>query len=329
MEITHSLINRTKALLPGWAKASLKKLRRNFPDYPKEFIGRRTVDIRKVEYLNAALFGETTPHLWLDKPDFSHQLERRKSASELSLDEADACRYMTEHGYFILRNALSLNLVDAAIEDFIRGQKDGRFVNANGDRRFLNPHLNSPAIDSLLKHPTLVRWVETFLNQPVVPYQSIGSQWGSGQLEHSDAIHMSTYPLGYMMACWVACEDIHPDSGPLVYYPGSHKLPYHLSAQIPLSQKEFRERGYDVYTEKYEPFIQELIRQKNLAPLHFLPKKGDVLFWHHNLIHGGSPIKNPMLTRKSIVFHYFAQGALCYHDLSGGRATFDRTGAAY
>nr|WP_321984985.1 hypothetical protein [uncultured Lichenicoccus sp.] len=34
----------------------------------------------------------------------------------------------------------------------------------------------------------------------------------------------ATYPLGYLAATWTAFEDIHPDSGPLVYYPGHAPL---------------------------------------------------------------------------------------------------------
>ena len=41
---------------------------------------------------------------------------------------------------------------------------------------------------------------------------------------------------------------------------------------------------------------------------------GDVLFWHANLLHGGSPRKNLALSRKALVCHHFAKGAVTYHD---------------
>jgi len=37
-------------------------------------------------------------------------------------------------------------------------------------------------------------------------------------------------------------------------------------------------------------------------------KKGDVFLWHGMLVHGGSPVKNPALTRKSMVIHYLTNG---------------------
>jgi phytanoyl-CoA hydroxylase len=36
----------------------------------------------------------------------------------------------------------------------------------------------------------------------------------------------------------------------------------------------------------------------------FLPKQGDVVIWSADLAHGGSPVTDPLLTRRSIVGHY-------------------------
>lgn len=36
----------------------------------------------------------------------------------------------------------------------------------------------------------------------------------------------------------------------------------------------------------------------------FRPRKGDVLIWSADLVHGGSPVTDPSLTRKSLVGHY-------------------------
>ncbi|MGH8499963.1 MAG: hypothetical protein ACRERV_14330, partial [Methylococcales bacterium] len=42
-----------------------------------------------------------------------------------------------------------------------------------------------------------------------------------------------------------------------------------------------------------------------------------VLFWHANLLHGGSKIADASLSRKALVGHYFAEGCICYHDYTG------------
>jgi ectoine hydroxylase-related dioxygenase (phytanoyl-CoA dioxygenase family) len=72
------------------------------------------------------------------------------------------------------------------------------------------------------------------------------------------------------------------------------------------------EHNYD----HYETKIEQLIQQHNLQSHYFHAKKGDVLIWHANLLHGGSVIKNAALTRKSMVGHYYANGVLCYHEIS-------------
>ncbi len=52
----------------------------------------------------------------------------------------------------------------------------------------------------------------------------------------------------------------------------------------------------------------------------------NVLLWHGNLIHAGSPRKNLALSRRAVVVHYFARGAVCYHDLAGTLTPLDRLG---
>jgi hypothetical protein len=168
-------------------------------------------------------------------------------------------------------------------------------------------------MDEMLFEPRMSRLVSLLLGAPAEPFQTIVGHKSSRQLEHSDSIHMSTYPLGYLAANWIAYEDAHPDAGPLVYYPGSHRLPYLLSEELGIPA----ETDYASYHRLYEPAVQDLIRTQGLSPRYFLPKKGDVLIWHANLLHGGSPVKDPKLTRKALVCHFFARGAVCYHDLTG------------
>ncbi len=41
----------------------------------------------------------------------------------------------------------------------------------------------------------------------------------------------------------------------------------------------------------------------------FIARKGQVLFWHGMLVHGGAPVLRPGSTRKSMVLHYTVRGA--------------------
>src|SRR3569833_2090164 len=133
------------------------------------------------------------------------------------------------------------------------------------------------------------------------PLQTIASHKGSQQPDHSDSIHMTTYPLGYLTAAWIAFEDIHPDCGPLVYYPGSHRLPYVFSRDVGISEEDFKREGYRPYHAKYEPRIREMVEKAEIEPHYFHAKKGDVLIWHANLVHGGAERRKLELSRRSVV----------------------------
>jgi ectoine hydroxylase-related dioxygenase (phytanoyl-CoA dioxygenase family) len=164
--------------------------------------------------------------------------------------------------------------------------------------------------------------MELLLGVTVRPFQTIIGHKGSQQRAHSDSIHMTTYPLGYLAAAWIALEDIGDGSGPLIYYPRSHRLPYLFSRDVGISAEDYDTRGYLPYHERYEPAVADLVERNGIEARRFLARKGDVLVWHANLLHGGAPRTDLQLTRKALVCHYFADGAVCYHDLASAPAGF-------
>ena len=60
----------------------------------------------------------------------------------------------------------------------------------------------------------------------------------------------------------------------------------------------------------YYDYMQKKVEEMGLKEERFMAKKGDVLIWHSQLFHGGSPINNDSLTRRSIVTHFFKEGDL-------------------
>ena len=156
--------------------------------------------------------------------------------------------------------------------------------------------------------------VAALLGHETKLFQSINFLSGSEQRTHSDSIHMSTFPLGGMAAAWVALEDITPGNGPLHYYPGSHKLPYYLNADYQNEGSRWL-IGDKEYT-AYEAYIHQKIAEAGIQKQIFLARKGDVFIWHANLMHGGEPHLDKAQTRKSMVFHYFSQAHICYHEIT-------------
>jgi ectoine hydroxylase len=188
------------------------------------------------------------------------------------------------------------------------------------DERVIFAIHKSEKINELANKIALKNVLQFILGKKIRLFQSLNFTHGSTQRAHSDTIHMTTHPLGYMIAAWVALEDIHEDSGPLFYYPGSHQLPYVLN-------EDYKHAGnYFLHNEKkyqhYEDAIENIIVKNNLQKQTFLARKGDVFVWHANILHGGSPIINKALTRKSMVLHFFAEDVICYHEITERPAIF-------
>lgn len=151
------------------------------------------------------------------------------------------------------------------------------------------------------------------LGRKALPFQTLNFPVGTSQLAHSDTIHFSTIPAGYMAGVWVALEDIDEDSGPLVYYPGSHKLPFYGMHDLDL------EPGFDNYNH-YEQRIQALIAEHGLQPEFGVVPKGTAIIWHANVLHGGAPQKDRSRSRHSQVTHYFFEGCRYYTPMESTEA---------
>ena len=272
-------------------------------------------------YRAGAFPAEGGPAPWLDRPDAEAEIDARLARDEITAEEADLCRKWSRDGYLILPAYYSHDLLDrtwAAYEAAIvsgeaQPPSEPLFEGDPLPGRLANVHFYVRAMDEMLHEPRMGRLVSLLFGAQALPFQTIVGHKSSQQLAHSDSIHMTTYPAGYLAANWVAFEDIDADSGPLIYYPGSHKLPYLLSDDLGIAPTG----GYSGYQALYEPAVQALIAEHGLEARTFLAKKGDVLIWHANLLHGGSPVRNVSLSRKALVCHFFASGCVCYHDLTG------------
>ncbi|HWF07100.1 MAG TPA: phytanoyl-CoA dioxygenase family protein [Bryobacteraceae bacterium] len=271
-------------------------------------------------------FPYSGPYPWLDLPDAEEQIASRLRAGTLTAEDAALCRYWSANGYVIVRNLIEHEALDDVWGNYEKAVAAGKIKllpekAADDDPypgRFLNPHKKVGAFCRILKHAELLRTIRLLMEREPRPLQTIASHKGSQQGLHSDSIHMTTYPLGYLTAAWIAFEDIDPDCGPLVYYPGSHKLPYLFSKEVGISEEDFRKEGYAPYHARYEPRIREMVAE--MTPSYFHARKGDVLIWHANLVHGGSARRNMALSRKSVVCHFYVKNAFVYHDLAAAQS---------
>jgi len=149
-------------------------------------------------------------------------------------------------------------------------------------------------------------------NRKPIPFSTINFLKGTEQPMHSDYVHFATLPHNYLVGVWIALEDIQRDAGPLAVVSGSHKFPIlsneSLNLKIPSNEKELKKN----YT-AYEKAVKKNIKKKSL--IKEIPvKKGEVIIWDANLLHGALKIKNKKLTRKSIVYHYHFDGCKKYYN---------------
>lgn len=297
-------------------------------EFGRQYWADQAVDLRRFGPFLAHKFPPSGPAPWLDRDDAGEAIEARLAAGRITPQEAELCRQFVRDGYVVLERFFDAAEIDRCWGRYEAAVRDGRLtpspeVKSADDPHpghVMNAHLAVPELYELFADRRLLGLAHLLLGHEPIPFQTLVFPKGREQLAHSDTIHMTTYPLGYMCAAWIALEDIHPGSGPLTYYPGSHRIDPVFSRDVGITPEEFEQELYGAVAGKYEPRIQRLIRERDLKVETFLPAKGDVLVWHANLLHGGSPRTDVRPSRRSLVCHYFARGAFCYHDLSGKAA---------
>ena len=163
--------------------------------------------------------------------------------------------------------------------------------------------------------PRVLAIVEELFGRPPLPFQTLNFPIGTEQSEHIDAFIFNSEPPRYMCGVWVALEDVKPDSGELEVFPGTHRLPrvyIHGSGCEKVTDDDWADFG-----EKIVKRYRRMLDEGGFRSVTYRPKRGTVLVWHENLLHGGSVRKDTSLSRRSIVSHYFADGAIAFYDSTG------------
>jgi len=190
--------------------------------------------------------------------------------------------------------------------DIFDGMPEGRripFNNAPDEARQYPYKLNDTYLEYAEVRKTvldigLTRVLSDLLGGAALLCNTINFEWGPGQEDHFDTLYMPPSKPNRMVAAWIALEDVSPASGPLRYYPGSHKIPPYLFSHgrtdaIPDEMPDFRR------------YIANELEKRGTRPSMFVAQKGDVLIWHAQLLHGGYAIQDRRQTRKTLVAHYF------------------------
>lgn len=225
-----------------------------------------------------------------------------------------------DNGYSIVHNYITTQKADTINNEIDKLLQSGELSFTNGNKLMFAIH-KSEIIKAVGLDKNLMQLLDILMDGKTQLFQSINFLNGSQQKTHSDSIHMTTFPLGGLIGVWIALEDVGLENGALHYYPKSHKLPYYMNSDYD-NEGSFWKLGDKGYSQ-YEKMLAEKVAQLQLEKKIFTCKKGDMLIWHANILHGGEPHIDSSKTRKSIVFHYFDEQSICYHEITQRPALFE------
>tara|TARA_R110002126_G_scaffold28577_4_gene95324 strand:- start:2510 stop:3547 length:1038 start_codon:yes stop_codon:yes gene_type:complete len=255
---------------------------------------------------------------WVDSPLFESQL----ATSSASDAQKDLARRFGRDGYLVLDGPIEPDLIDEILED------SKRFYDPRAEFDDLPPQVVtllkqgleqahscrvqdawwvSDAVKRLAAHPRVMETLRFLYQREPIPFQTLSFPVGSEQEIHADTIHFDSLPSSFMCGVWVALQDIEADQGPVIYYPGSQKLPVvrleHLN-QWAEDRSVAAGHNYDRFVE----YVQAIVDTGAFEAKRLIVPKGTVLIWSANLLHGGSRIDTPDAPRHSQVTHYFFDG---------------------
>ncbi|HLW33107.1 MAG TPA: phytanoyl-CoA dioxygenase family protein [Aequorivita sp.] len=252
-------------------------------------------------------------HPWLDREDSATVLPQNPIFSSFSEQEKAALLQWSTNGYAILKGFYSEEKVASINQLLVDLMKDKKMP-VKDKRKIMYAVRYSSQMRELVHIPKLADILSLLMGTSIELFQSVNFLQGSEDPAHSDFIHMSTYPYGYLLAVWIALEDIDMENGPLFFHPGSHKLPYIMNSQYDHGGNRWLLGKTN--KKNYAQAIDKIIKEHHFETKTFTASKGDVLIWHANLLHGGTKIINPDRTRKSMVMHYFGADVIQYHEIT-------------
>lgn len=267
--------------------------------------------------------GSREQGLWLDESHAEAELEHRVDNGSLRGELAAPLSDFIRDGYCIVPSPFPGEVLEeaaAALDRIYAGEENEARFSGPGQKdhwtertlthpaKALDTHMISPELRKLVLHDAVSDFLAAAFDMPALASQTLAFWRGSQQALHQDLAFVTySQPLQFI-GVWIALEDVQPESGELEYAVGSHTLPFYRFGES-LSVHEARRLGAvrpdDVRAEKkrYEAWLRDAVEQAGLEMKTFRAKKGDVLFWHSALAHGGRKISQDR-TRKSIVTHF-------------------------
>lgn len=264
--------------------------------------------------------------LWIDRSDAHGILARRLASGRVTEADAEILAHYIDHGYVILPRATDVDLIDDYVAFFEEAFSERPPVSAHSKGSIvpISPdlydkvakvsclHAYYPRAADLIFPPAVLRFMTQIYDRPPVAFQTMSMRKGSEEPLHIDTGPLTLTEPMTMAASWVALEDVQPRSGEFEFVPGSHRVTEVLHHGVG--------KGHDGDMIEYGRIlanVHEQCAERGLKTERFMAKKGDVLIWHADLMHGGAVIEDESRTRKSLVAHFMPLGVMpTFYDFS-------------
>jgi ectoine hydroxylase-related dioxygenase (phytanoyl-CoA dioxygenase family) len=260
--------------------------------------------------------------LWTDRSDAEDEIRRRASEGELEPALVEKLTTFVRDGYAVLEQAVPLDVVDQFRADISNAFEHGheqlliQYPGSGSQPLVAGMELErARVVDSYAFYESarqalfagpIVDFFRTIFEADPLLFQSLSFHKGSQQGMHQDTAYVVVSSPLTLSAAWIALEDVQPGSGELMYYRGSHRLPEYLFSG---EHKHWNpERDGPAQHDEWSRLLNENAERLGMERQTFLARKGDVLIWSADLAHGGSPVTDESLTRRSLVGHFCPVG---------------------
>lgn len=215
-----------------------------------------------------------------------------------------------DDGVVILRNLIPEDLMVRYEECWIESNAEGTLedyeaTSPNG-WDYCTPYMDHIPVLDILSFRPLHEEMERLVGEPVGVHLNLTGWVSTTRNWHQDSYLNPVHVGDHYIAAWISLGDIHEDSGPFQYVPGSHKWPQVTREKILAAlAPEDRDHLWPTHSEKIlTPLFEKDLAERDPEIVTYLPKRGDVLLWHGRLLHRGSIANSPGMERRSVISHY-------------------------
>jgi ectoine hydroxylase-related dioxygenase (phytanoyl-CoA dioxygenase family) len=167
------------------------------------------------------------------------------------------------------------------------------------------PYMRHQALMRLCCDPHLADALADLMGEPAGVHLNLSGWVTTERNWHQDGYLNEPEVGDYYAAVWIALGNIHPDSGPFQYIPGSH-LWHRLTRDKIRPHVDMSDPAWPKHTEDFlTPLVEAELELRPFSHVvSHLPQKGDVLIWHPRLYHRGSKAHVPGAYRPALIAHY-------------------------